>query len=53
MKTTDREFKKLLKNYKPKAIIQKHIMSEINLTSKQLDKVLELKNYVDEIRWKK
>lgn len=43
-KTNEREFKILLKNNTPKKIIQMHIMSEINLTSKQLDKVIELKN---------
>lgn len=44
IKTRDREFKKLLKNYSAKKIIEMHVMSEINLTSKQLDKVIELKN---------
>lgn len=44
MKTSEKEFKKLLKNYSAKKIIQMHVMSEINLTSKQLDKLIELKN---------
>lgn len=44
IKTTEREFKKLLKNNSAKKIIQMHIMSDINLTSKQLDKLIELKN---------
>ena len=44
MKTSEKEFNKLLKRYNAKKIIQMHIMSEINLTSKQLDKLIELKN---------
>lgn len=44
IKTKDREFKKLLKEYSAKKVIQMHIMSKINLTSKQLDKAIELKN---------
>ena len=44
MKTSDKEFNKLLKKYSAKKLIDMHIMSEINLTSKQLDKVIKLKN---------
>lgn len=43
IKTSEREFKKLLKQYSPKKIIYMHIERKINLTSKQLDKVIELK----------
>lgn len=40
------EFIKILKEYEndPKRIIGKHIHSKINLTSKQLDIVIDLKN---------
>jgi hypothetical protein len=38
------EYKKLLKNDTPKHIIHLHILSKINLTSKQLDEVIALKN---------
>lgn len=44
MKTTDKEFKKLLKLYTPKKIIDMHCNLKIDLTSKQLDKVIKLKN---------
>ena len=44
MKTSDKEFNKLLKKYDPKKLINMHIMSEINLISKQLDKIIKLKN---------
>ncbi len=44
MKTSDSEFNKLLKKYGAKKVIDMHIMSEINLTSKQLDKAIKLKN---------
>ena len=44
MKTTDRELKKLLKKFSAKKIIYMHTDREINLTSKQLDKLIELKN---------
>lgn len=43
IKTSDKEFKKLLKRYSPKKIIYMHTNWKINLTSKQLDKVIELK----------
>lgn len=41
------EFKELLektKQHELQKIINKHIFGEINLTEKQLDKVIELKN---------
>ena len=44
VKMKDREFKKLLKEHSAKEIIYMHTDSKINLTSKQLDKVIELKN---------
>lgn len=44
IKMKDKDFKKLMDEHSAKKIIQMHIMSEINLTSKQLDKVIELKN---------
>lgn len=40
----EKEFKKLLKEYEPKKIIYLYTTSQINLTSKQLNKVIELKN---------
>lgn len=46
IKTKDSEFKKLLKKHSAKKIIQMHILSQINLTSKQLDEVIKLKNKV-------
>lgn len=42
-KMNEREFKKLLKAESPKKIIYMHTNGNINLTSKQLDKVIELK----------
>lgn len=39
-----KDFKKLLKNDTPKHIIYLHTLSKINLTSKQLDEVIALKN---------
>lgn len=44
IKTKDKEVKKLLKQYSAKKIIYMHIMREINLTSKQLDMLIEMKN---------
>lgn len=38
------EYKKLLKSKTPKKIIYMHVASKINLTSKQLDEVIALKN---------
>lgn len=38
------EFEKLLKEKTPKQIIRMHCNWVINLTNKQLDKVIELKN---------
>lgn len=38
------EFKKIIKNDNPKHIIFLHTISEIYLTDKQLDKVIEMKN---------
>ena len=46
MKTTDKEFKKLLKKYSARDVIRLHCDSKINLTSKQLDMVIDLKNRV-------
>ena len=39
-----KEFNKLLKKYEPKKIIYLYTTSQINLTSKQLSKIIELKN---------
>ena len=47
MKTSEKEFKELLKKYSARDIIRLHCESRINLTSKQLDKVIELKNKED------
>lgn len=44
MKTTDKEYKKLLKQYSPKKIINMYIMGKIDLKSKQIDELIELKN---------
>ncbi len=44
---TDKDFKKIIKEYEPKEIIRKHCNSEITLSSKQLDKVLDLKNKLE------
>ena len=38
------EYKKLIKKYTPKKLIYMHIDSKINLTSRQLDEVIALKN---------
>ena len=46
MKTTDKELKKLLKKFSARDIIRLHCDSKINLTSKQLDIVIDLKNRV-------
>ena len=46
MKVTEKEFKKLLKKYSAKKIIYKHTDRVINLTSKQIDMLIELKNKV-------
>lgn len=51
IKMKDRDFKKLLKEIKDKKTtakkeIENHIMSKKNFTSKQLDKLIELKNKV-------
>ena len=43
-KTKDREVKKLLKQYSAKKIIYMHTERKINLTSKQLDMLIEMKN---------
>lgn len=43
-KMSERNFKRLLKQYSPKKIIKMFTMLEINLYSKQLDTVIELKN---------
>lgn len=37
-------FERMLKKFTPKELIFMHTISEIYLTSSQLDKVLELKN---------
>lgn len=44
IKTKDKEVKKLLKQHSAKKIIYMHCMREINLTSKQLDMLIEMKN---------
>lgn len=44
MKTTDEEFNKLLEKFTPKEIIRLHCESKINLTAKQLEKIIKLKN---------
>ena len=44
IKMKDKDFKKLMEEHSVKKIIQMHVMSKINLTSKQLDKAIELKN---------
>lgn len=41
-KISDYELNKLLKKYNPKKIIYLHIERKINLTSKQIDKLLLL-----------
>lgn len=41
------EFKKLIKNENPKKIIRMHCNWLINLTTKQLNEVLELKNKME------
>ncbi|MBR4486273.1 hypothetical protein IKS57_02770 [bacterium] len=48
MKATDKEYKKLLKKYEPKKIINMHIMGTIDLRSKQIDELIALKNKVVE-----
>ena len=46
MKLTEKEFKKLLKKFSARDIIRLHCDSRINLTSKQIDMLIELKNKV-------
>ena len=46
IKTTEKQFKKLLKQCGAKKVIYMHCMRKINLTSKQLDEAIELKNKV-------
>lgn len=41
---TDKELEELLKVHKPKAILYMYTMYKINLRSKQIDKLIELKN---------
>lgn len=41
---TNKNFKKIKKEFTPKQIIYRHCHSLIFLTSKQLDEVIELKN---------
>lgn len=40
-KCTEKEFKRLIKKYKPKQVIYQHVMWKINLTSKQLDYLIK------------
>ncbi len=43
MNMEKKEFNKLLKNEEPEDIIRKYCMWKINLTSKELDKVIKLR----------
>ena len=45
MKTKDKELKKLLEKYTPEEILNMHIDSKINLTSKQLDRVIYIRDF--------
>lgn len=47
IKMKDKDFKKLMDEYSANKIIQMHVMSEINLTSKQLDEVINTKNEIN------
>ena len=47
IKMKDKDFKKLMEEHSAKKIIQMHVMSEINLTSKQLDEVINTKNEIN------
>lgn len=47
IKMKDKEFKKLKDEYSANKIIQMHIESKINLTSKQLDEVINTKNEIN------
>lgn len=40
----DKDFKKLLKSNSPKELIRMHIRNEINLSSKQIENLIENKN---------
>lgn len=48
MKTSEREFKRILKNYNKdyKKIIYLYIVGKFNLTSKQIDYCIKMKNEV-------
>lgn len=47
IKMKDKDFKKLMKKHSVKRIIQMHIDSKINLTSKQLDEVIKIENEIN------
>lgn len=44
MKITDRDIKSILKVFTPTEILKKYIDGGIRLTSKQLDKLIEMKS---------
>lgn len=48
-----KEFKKLLKEKEPKRIIGMYCHLQISLTSRQVDRVLKLKNKKEGELWKK
>lgn len=47
IKMKDKDFKKLMKEQSVKKIIQMHIDSKINLSSKQLDEVIKIENEIN------
>lgn len=47
IKMKDKDFKKLMEEHSAKEIIQMHAMSKINLSSKQLDEVINTKNEIN------